>query len=147
MTTTTYSLDTSVLVSHLRGDKFADDTDRFFRRAVEKKAKLVMPDVVYSELYTGIYLSENPKSEETRVQKFLAVNGIEVRTSKSLKTARRAGELYSKHLGTKVGVRRILPDFLIAAQVEVTSEAFVTWNVSDYQNLGLKIPVLPPSRA
>jgi predicted nucleic acid-binding protein len=147
MTTATYSLDTSVLISHLRGDKFADDTDRFLRRAVEKKAKLVMPDIVYSELYTGIFLSENPKSEETRVQKFLAVNDIEVRTSRSLKVARRAGELYSRHLGTRAGVRRILPDFLIAAQVEATSEAFVTCNVSDYQDLGLKIPVLPPSRA
>ncbi len=147
MTTLTYSLDTSVLVSHLTGDRFADDTDRFFRRAIEKKMRLVIPDVVYAELYTGIYLSEDPKAQETRIQKFLAVNGIEVRTSRSLKIAKRAGELYSRHLGNKGGLRRILPDFLIAAQVEATSEGFLTWNVSDYQNLGLKIPVLSPDRA
>ncbi len=41
----------------------------------------------------------------------------------------------------RTSARRILPDFLIAAQVETTS-AFVTWNVPDYENLGLNIPVL-----
>jgi predicted nucleic acid-binding protein len=142
----TYSLDTSVLISHLRGDRFADETDSFFRRALEKKAKLVISDIVYSELYTGIYLSREPKSEETLVQKLLAVNGIEVRRSGSLKIARWAGQLYSKHVADQ-GARRILPDFLIAAQAEATSEAFVTWNLQDYLHLGLRIPVLSPSRA
>jgi len=37
-----------------------------------------------------------------------------------------------------------LPDFLIAAQAEAISEAFVTWNVPDFKNLGLRIPVLSP---
>ncbi|MDG6997529.1 MAG: type II toxin-antitoxin system VapC family toxin [Nitrososphaerota archaeon] len=145
--TTTYSLDTSVLISHLKGDSFADASDRFFRRMIEKKIGLVIPDIVYAELYTGIYLSDNPNSEEARVQRFLAVNGIEIRTSRSLKIAKRAGELYSKYLMNRASSRRILPDFLIAAQVETTSAAFVTWNVPDYENLGLTIPVLPPNRA
>ena len=141
----TYSLDTSVMVSHLRNDQFAEESDRFLRQAMDKKIHLVMPDVVYAELYTGVYLSDNPKSEETRLQSFLAVNAIEVRTSRSLKTAKRAGELYSRHLiSGEGGIRRILPDFLIAAQAEAISEAFVTWNVSDYKNLGLRIPVLSP---
>lgn len=144
----TYSLDTSVLISHLKGDHFADETDLFFRRAVEENKSLVIPDIVYSELYTGIYLSSNPKSEETLVQKFLAVNNIEIRTSRSLKIARRAGELYSKYLEKRNSITtRILPDFLIAAQVEATSEAFVTWNPSDFEDLKLKIPVLLPKSA
>ena len=95
---TTYSLDTNVLVSHLRDDRFARKTDRFLRRAMEKKTRLVISDVAYAELYTGIYLSGDPKSEEARVQSFAAVNNIEVKTSKSLRIARRAGELYSRHL-------------------------------------------------
>ena len=108
----------------------------------------MMPDVVYAELYTGIYLSENPKSEEKRVQSFLAVNNIEVRASRSLKVAKRAGELYSTHLNRRgVAVQRILPDFLIAAQAEATSKAFITWNELDYKDLGLKIPVLSPEKA
>ncbi|MHB8565514.1 MAG: type II toxin-antitoxin system VapC family toxin [Nitrososphaerales archaeon] len=134
-------------MSHLKGDHFADETDEFFRRAIEKKIDLVIPDIVYAELYTGIYLSEDPKSEETRIQKFLAVNNIEIRTSRSLKIAKRAGEFYSKHLEKRGSARRILPDFLIAAQVEATSEAFVTWNPADYQDLRLKIPVLLPKKA
>lgn len=142
----TYSLDTSVLISHLKGDHFADETDSFFRRAMEENKSLVIPDIVYSALYTGIYLSVNPKSEETRVQKFLAVNNIEIRTSRSLKIARRAGELYSKYL-KRNNFTRILPDFLIAAQVEATSEAFVTWNRGDFAGLKLKIPVLLPKTA
>ena len=141
----TYSLDTSVMVSHLRNDQFAEESDRFLRQAMDKKIHLVMPDVVYAELYTGVYLSDNPKSEEARLQSFLAVNAIEVRTSRSLKTAKRAGELYSRPLlSGDGGIRRILPDFLIAAQAEAISEAFVTWNVSDFKNLGLRIPVLSP---
>ena len=43
----TLSLDTRILVSHLRGDKFVEETDSFFRRAMEEKKQLVIPDVVY----------------------------------------------------------------------------------------------------
>ena len=93
---TTLALDTSVLISHLSGDRFAEETDIFLRRAIENKRQLVIPDVVYSELYTGILLAPDPKVEEARVQSLLKVNSVEVRTSKSLKVARRAGELYSR---------------------------------------------------
>jgi predicted nucleic acid-binding protein len=145
---TVYSLDTNVIISHLRDDRFAKETDQFFRRAIEKEDRLVMPDVVYAELYTGIFLSENPKSEEARVQSFLAVNNVEVRSSRSLKVAKRAGELYSTHLNRRgIAIQRILPDFLIAAQAEATSRAFITWNEPDYKNLGLKIPIFSPAKA
>lgn len=144
---TTFSLDTSVIISHLRGDRFAEETDSFLRRATVSKKQLVIPDVVYAELYTGIFLAHDSRLEETKVQSVLKVNGVEVRTSRSLKVARRAGELYSNGLKGEQPFRRILPDFLIAAQAEATSEAFVTWNESDYNDLGLRIPVLLPSEA
>ena len=136
-----------MLISHLRADVFVDDTDSFFRRAMDDKTQLVMSDVVYAELYTGIYMASDPESEEARVQGFLGINGIEVRTSRSLKIARRAGQLFSKQLKDGHKARRILPDFLIAAQAEATSQGFVTWNGGDYQGLGLKIPVLSPKEA
>ena len=142
----TLSLDTSVLISHLSGDRFAQETDSFLRRAMEGKQQLVMPDVVYAELYTGIFLASNPKVEETRVQSLLKVNGIEVRTSRSLKVAKRAGELYSKVLRKAASFERILPDFLIAAQAEAISRAFITWNEADFKDMGLRIPVLNPSK-
>jgi predicted nucleic acid-binding protein len=141
----TFSLDTSVLISHLRGDRFAEETDSFLHRAIEGKKQLVITDVVYAELYTGIFLAGIPKVEETRVQNFLKVNGVEVRTSRSLKVARRAGELYSKVLKNARSIDRILPDLLIAAQAEATSQAFVTWNAADYRDLGMRVPVLIPS--
>lgn len=144
---TTLSLDTSVLISHLSGDRFAEDTGDFLRTATENRKQLVITDVVYSELYTGIFLAPEPKAEEARVQSFLNVNGIEVRTSRSLKVARRAGELYSRGLKRKDAPDRILPDFLIAAQAEATSDGFVTWNEEDYADMGLRIPVLRPNRA
>ena len=142
----TLSLDTSVLISHLSGDRFAQETDSFLRRAMEGKQQLVMPDVVYAELYTGIFLASDPKVEETRVQSLLKVNGIEVRTSRSLKVAKRAGELYSKVLRKAASFERILPDFLIAAQAEAISRAFITWNEADFKDMGLRIPVLNPSK-
>jgi len=143
---TTLSLDTSVLVSHLRGDRFVEETDSFLRRTLDRKKQLVIPDVVYAELYTGIFLAPEPKAEEARVQSLLKVNGVEVRTSRSLKVAKRAGELYSKVLKGADSLGRILPDFLIAAQAEATSQAFVTWNEADYRSLGLRIPVLSPAK-
>ena len=146
-TLTTLSLDTSVLISHLLADKFAEATDSFLRRAMESRTRLVIPDVVYAELYTGIFLASDPKADEGKVQSLLGINGIEVRTSRSLKVARRAGELYSKRLKGKDGTQRILPDFLIAAQAEATSMGLVTWNEEGYGGLGLRIPVLPPSKA
>ena len=142
----TLSLDTSVLISHLSGDRFAQETDSFLRRAMEGKQQLVMPDVVYAELYTGIFLASDPKVEETRVQSLLKVNGIEVRTSRSLKVAKRAGDLYSKVLRKAASFERILPDFLIAAQAEAISRAFITWNEADFKDMGLRIPVLNPSK-
>ena len=144
---TTLALDTSVLISHLSGDRFAEETDNFLRRAIENKRQLVIPDVVYSELYTGIFLATDPKVEEARVQSLLKVNSVEVRTSKSLKVAKRAGELYSKGLKGKTPFERILPDFLIVAQAEATSDELVTWNEDDYVGMGLRIPVLRPSKA
>ena len=135
-----------MLVSHLRGDRFVEETDSFLRRAIDRKKQLVMPDVVYAELYTGIFLAPEPKAEEARVQSLLKVNGVEVRTSRSLKVAKRAGELYSKVLKGADSLGRILPDFLIAAQAEATSQAFVTWNEIDYRSLGLRIPVLNPAK-
>jgi predicted nucleic acid-binding protein len=114
---------------------------------IEDKINLFIPDVVYSELYTGIYLSKDPKSEETQVQRFPGVNNIEVRISRSLKVAKRAGELYSKSLKLVSEPKRIRPDFLIAAQAEGMSDAFVTWNLQDYKHLNLKVPVMNPGDA
>ena len=142
----TISIDTSVLISHLKGDRFADETDSFLQSALEERRQLIMSDVVYAELYTGIFLAEDPRSDEARVQNLLKVNGIEVRTSKSLKVARRAGELYSMVLKGSASTGRILPDMLIAAQAEFTSKEFVTWNEADYKDLELRIPVLSPSK-
>lgn len=142
----TLSLDTSVLISHLSGDRFAAETDAFLRRAIEGKKQLVIPDVVYAELYTGIFLAPDSRGEESRVQSLLRVNGIEVRTSRSLKVAKRAGELYSKVLKRPASFERILPDLLIAAQAEAISQTFVTWNETDFRDLGLNIPVSNPSK-
>lgn len=123
------------------------DTDSFLGRAMGRKKQLVIPDVVYAELYTGIFLAPEPRAEEARVQSLLKVNGVEVRTSRSLKVAKRAGELYSKVLKGAGSLDRILPDLLVAAQAEATSQAFVTWNEADYKDLALRIPVLNPTKA
>jgi len=112
---------------------------------MENRTQLIISDVVYAELYTGIFLASDPKVEESRVQSLLGINGVEVRTSRSLKVIKRAGELYSKRLRGRGQAQRILPDFLIAAQAEATSDGFVTWNKEDYEGLGLRIRALRPN--
>ncbi|MGI0084556.1 MAG: type II toxin-antitoxin system VapC family toxin [Nitrososphaerales archaeon] len=145
---TTFSLDTNVIISHLRGDRFSQETDRFFQRMAQKRTQLIVSDIVYSELYTGIFLSREPDMEENRVQSLLAVNDIQVRSPKTLKMARRAGELYARYLGRDLNLTgRTLPDFLIAAQAEASSEGLVTWNATDYKTLELAVPILTPPHA
>jgi len=135
------SLDTNLIISHFKGDKFSDDTDSFFAWVRNVGHEMYVLDIVYSELYTGVYLSQDPALEEKRIQQFISVNEIEVKHV-SLKISKRAGELYAKHLlkHTKT-FRRILPDFIIGAHAESHSDAFVTWNPSDYD---LNIAVMTP---
>ncbi|NJD78594.1 MAG: type II toxin-antitoxin system VapC family toxin [Candidatus Methanoperedens sp.] len=127
-----YSLDTNVIISHFKGDKFSDGTDSFFAWVKDSGHKIYIADIVYAELYTGIYLANDPANEEKRLQQFLAVNNIEVRYTSS-KTAKRAGNLYAKNLlKNKRSLKRILPDFIIGAHAELYSDALITWNQSDY---------------
>jgi len=138
-----YSLDTNVIISHLKGDTFSDDTDRFFAWVRGFGHKMYIVDIVYAELYTGVYLSQNPAPEEKRIESFLAVNDIEVKHISS-KIARRAGALYAKHLlkNKKKRFKRILPDFVIGAHAEQYSDIFITWNPSDYDiDIAVKTPV------
>lgn len=127
-----YSLDTNVIISHFKGDRFSDDTASFFAWVKDSANEMHIADIVYSELYTGVYLSGDPVNEEKRLQRFLAVNHIDVRYTSS-KTARKAGELYAKNLRkNRRSMKRILPDFIIGAHSELYSDALVTWNPSDY---------------
>jgi predicted nucleic acid-binding protein len=127
-----YSLDTNVIISHFKGDKFSDDTDNFFAWIKDSGHEMYIADIVYGELYTGVYLSNNPVNEEKRLQQFLAVNNIEVKYTSS-KTAKRSGELYAKNLlKNKRSLKRILPNFIIGAHAEQYGDALVTWNPSDY---------------
>lgn len=137
-----YSLDTNVIISHFKDDKFSDDTDRFFAWAKESGHEMYIADIVYAELYTVVYLSQDPAIEEKRLQRFLAVNNIEVKYTSS-KTAKRAGELYAKNLvKNRKALKRILPDFIIGAHAEQHSDAFITWDPSDYAiNRAVRTPV------
>lgn len=87
------AVDTSVIISHLKADKFVKDTDEFFEWARSTNQRLIISDVIY-ELYAGIELSGDPSSEEQRVQQFLAVNGIEARLPDTLEISKRAGRFY-----------------------------------------------------
>ncbi len=137
-----YSLDTNVIISHFKGDKFSDDTDSFFAWVKNTGHEMCISDIVYAELYTGIYLSNDSANEEKRLQRFLAVNNIDVKYTTS-KTAKRSGELYAKSLlKNKRSLKRILPDFVIGAHAEQFGDALVTWNPSDYDiNKDVMTPV------
>lgn len=137
-----YSLDTNVIISHFKGDKFSDDTDSFFAWIRDSAHEMYISDVVYAELYTGVYLSHDSTGEEKHLQRFLAVNNIDVKYTSS-KIAKRAGELCAKNLlKNRRSLKRILPDFIIGAHAEQYSDALVTWNPSDYDiNKAVMTPV------
>lgn len=137
-----YLLDTNVIISHFKGDKFSNDTDRFFAWVRNAVHEIYISDIVYAELYTGVYLSNDAANEEKRLERFLAVNNIEVKYNSS-KIAKRAGELYAKNLlKNKRSIKRILPDFIIGAHAEQHSDILITWNHSDYDiNKAVMTPV------
>jgi len=137
-----YLLDTNVIISHFKGDKFSDYTDIFFAWVKNTEHDIYISDIVYAELYTGVYLSDDVANEEKQLQRFLAVNNIEVKYNSS-KTAKRAGELYAKNLlKNKRSLKRILPDFIIGAHAEQHSDILITWNHSDYDiNKAVMTPV------
>lgn len=136
-----FLLDTNVIISHFKADSFSDDTDKFFDWVKDFKHKIYISDITYADLYTGIYLSQDPLLEEKNLQRFLAVNNLEVKYTLS-KIVKRAGELYAKYLiKTKKILKRILPDFIIGAYAEQYSDALITWNPSDYNiNKNVKTP-------
>ena len=76
------------------------------------------------------------------VQRFLAVDNIEVKYNSS-KIAERAVELYAKNLlKNKRSLKRILPDFITGAHSEQHSDALITWNHSDHDiNKAVMTPV------
>ena len=127
-----YSLDTNIIISHFKGDKFSNDTDSFFAWVKDAGHEIYIADIVYAELFTGVYLSNDSAKEEKRLQRFLAVNNIEVKYTTS-KIAKRSGELYAKTLlKNKRSLKRILPDFVIGAHTEQYGDTLITWNPSDY---------------
>jgi len=127
-----FLLDTNVIISHFKSDEFSEDTDKFFAWIKDYKHKIYIADITYAELYTGIYLSQNPKLEEKKIQQFLAITNIEVKYMSS-KIAKRAGELYAKFIiKNNQLLKQILPDFIIGANAELYSDALITWNPSDY---------------
>jgi len=140
------ALDTNVIVSHLKDDEFAEDTRSFLKWAKATKQSLLISEVVYAELYAGIGLCGDPSLEERRVQRFLAVNHIEVRLHGSLDVAKRSGRIYANYL-TETGTtrERILPDFLVGAHAEIYGEVMATWNPKDYVKY-LRTPVLTPTQ-
>jgi len=140
------ALDTNVIVSHLRGDEFAEGTRSFLKWVKETKQSLLISEIVYAELYAGIGLSADPKLEERKVQRFLAVNHIEVRLHGSLDVAKRSGRIYANYL-TETGAtrERILPDFLVGAHAEIYGEVLATWNPKDLVNY-LRVPALTPAQ-
>ncbi len=139
------AVDTSVVISHLRGDEFSQSTFNFLKWTRKARHHLVMSEVAYAELYAGIHLADDPAQEERRVQRLLSVNRIDTRLTGSLKVPRRAGELYAKYLEKRGGeVRRILPDFLIGAHAELYSDRLITWNPQDFKNI-LRIQVSTPN--
>lgn len=140
------SLDTNVIVSHLKDDEFAEDTRSFLKWVKATKQSLLISEIVYAELYAGIELGADPKLEERKVQRFLAVNDIEVRLHGSLDVAKRSGRIYANYL-TETGAtrERILPDFLVGAHAEIYGEVLATWNPKDFVKY-LRVPVLTPAQ-
>jgi len=132
-------VETSVIVSPLVKDEFADTTLKFFECALMMGAKLLINGIVLSELYTWVFLSRNPKQSEKELKEFLNINQIKIIMEMNEKIFKRAGELHAKYRKRGGKRERILADFLIGAHAEEISDILVTWNPSDFSQLRIKI--------
>lgn len=126
-----YSLDTNVILSHFKEDKFSDDTDSFFAWIKHEGHEMYISDLVYVELYIGVYLSNDSANEKKQLQRFLAVNNIEGKYTSS-KIINDMVSFLQRTCCEISSLKRRLPNLIIGAHAEQYSDALVTWNPSDY---------------
>lgn len=126
-----YSLDTNVILSHFKEDRFWDDTDRFFAWIKQEGHEMYISDLVYVELYIGVYLSKDSANEKKQLQRFLAVNNIEGKytSSKIINDLVNFLQITCCDISS---LKRKLPKLIVGAHAEQYSDALVTWNPSDY---------------
>ncbi len=126
-----YSLDTNVILSHFKEDRFSDDTDSFFAWIKNEGHEVYISDLVYVELYIGIYLSKDSANEKKQLQRFLAVNNIEGKYTSS-KIINDLVSFLQRTCCEISSLKRKLPNLIVGAHAEQYSDALVTWNPSDY---------------
>ena len=126
-----YTLDTNVILSHFKEDRFSDDTDSFFAWIKQEGHEMYISDLVYVELYVGVYLSKDPANKKKQLQRFLAVNNIEGKytSSKIIDDQLDFLQITCRDLSL---LKRKLPNLIVGAHAEQYSDALVTWNPSDY---------------
>jgi predicted nucleic acid-binding protein len=126
-----YSLDTNVILSHFKEDRFSDDTDSFFAWIKNEGHEMYISDLVYVELYIGIYLSKDSANEKKQLQRFLAVNNIEGKYTSS-KIINDLVSFLQRTCCEISSLKRKLPNLIVGAHAEQYSDALVTWNPSVY---------------
>ena len=142
------NLDSSVFISHFTGDVHSEDVTKAILELKKLNASIYISLIVYSEIWTGIELIDDPREKEKSVLGFYNVLnslGVEI-VSDNVQIAKRASKAQANY--KKAGGKRevLIPDFLIGANAEFVSGILLTTNPRDFMKYFPELNVLTPEK-
>jgi len=134
----TTAVDTSVLFDLLVGDpRFAETSETALRKA-RANGRLVVCEAVVAELKPSL-----PDGND--LKEFLDDLGIDFEAG-DCASAMAAGEKFARYLANRGPVKRVLPDFLVAAHARRFADALISRDRGYYREYFKDLEVIDPSR-
>ncbi|MBI4777982.1 type II toxin-antitoxin system VapC family toxin [Candidatus Desantisbacteria bacterium] len=140
------NLDSSIIISTLTGDIHSQQVIKAISKLSSIDAQIYVSLVVYSEIWTGIELIDDPITKQKLINNFeqmLFSIGTKV-VSDNLTIAKRAAKAQAEYK-KRGGYRDVLiPDFLIGANAEFYSKKILTANPRDFMKCFPEVEVFTP---
>ncbi|ETX08932.1 type II toxin-antitoxin system VapC family toxin [Candidatus Entotheonella palauensis] len=140
------SLDSSILISHLRGDLHQEAVLASMEQLHVLEAELTLPLLCYAEVWTGIELlddAEQQRQVAAAVHRILEVSRIML-VADNVEIVREAARAQADY--RRRGGRRevLIPDFVIGANAAHYSGRLLTTNPRDFLRAFPSLEVLTP---
>lgn len=140
------NLDSSIIISNLIKDTHSQDAIKAILRLSNTNAQVYVSVVVYSEIWTGIELIDDPTEKKGAISDFeQMLDSLSARVVSDneaiAKRAARAQVEYKKRGGTR---DILIPDFLIGANAEFYSRRILTTNPRDFMRYFPEVEVITP---
>jgi predicted nucleic acid-binding protein len=139
------SLDSSILISHLRDDSHQETVMAAMERLEVLGAELTLPLLCYAEVWTGVELLHEAEQQQSAdaIHQLLQASSIRL-VADNVTIARQAARAQAAY--RRRGGRReaLIPDFIIGASASYYSGRLLTTNPRDFFRAFSTLDVLTP---